>query len=293
MAETARPKADGELLESVRVIKRELGIEPVAGIVLGSGLGPFADALDDARAISTEYVPHFPVSGVPGHAGRLVAGFVKGVPVLAQQGRVHGYEGYPLRQITHGVRVMGALGANGVIITNAAGSAHPGYGPGEFMLVRDHLDLAFRTLAVPEDLADCVPRARGGSADAADPLARGVYSRRLAEIAIAAARDLGIGLREGCLVYGRGPSYETAAEIRMIRRIGGHAACMSSVPEAVTAALLGLEVLAVSCITNLGTGLSSHALSHEEVTTMTARVADAFQRLLSEIVWRAYSAEAV
>jgi len=260
-------------------------------VVLGSGLGAFADTLDDARGISTEDIPYFPVSGVSGHAGRLVAGYHEGVPVVVQQGRVHGYEGYGLEEVTHGVRVIRALGADAVILTNAAGSTHTDIRPGDFMLVRSHLNMSFRSLALPEDsCAEAGPD--GADRSVADGRARSVgheiYSRRLCEIAESTARELGIRLREGCLVFGRGPSYETAAEVRMYRAIGGHAACMSTVPEAVAAGLAGLEVLAISCISNLGTGLSAGRLSHDEVTEMAGRVAASFETLIKEIIRRAY-----
>jgi len=218
----------------------------------------------------------------------MVAGHMDGVEVLLLQGRVHGYEGYGLAEVTHAVRVMAELGVGGLLLTNAAGAMTTALRPGDLMLVRDHVNLTFRSLATPEDVRSRVGPRRGGGATDGDGPEGDVYSPRVAGHVRAAAGNVGIALRDGVLGYGLGPSYETSAEVRMYRSLGAHAACMSTVPEAVVARLLGLEVSAVSCITNLGTGLSAAPLSHEEVTEIADQVADPFQRLIRETVRRAF-----
>jgi purine-nucleoside phosphorylase len=227
------------------------------------------------------------VSTVAGHAGRLVAGYVADVPVVVLQGRVHGYEGYSPLEVTWAVRVMAGLGARGLFLTNAAGAMTTALRPGDLMLVRDHVNLSFSRLVPPADLLERVPRTRGGAGEGADPFGGGVYAERLGDCAREAACTLGLALREGVLVLGRGPTYETPAEVALYRR-AGDAACMSTVPEAIAGRLLGLEVLALSCISNLGTGLSPSPLTHDEVTTIAAEVSGRFRALLTETIRRAY-----
>ncbi len=277
--------------ETADAVRDALGLsdeaEPRAGVVLGSGLGPFADALDDARAVPTDALPHVPVSTVAGHAGRVVAGRVEGVPVVVLQGRVHRYEGYDAGAVTHMVRVMAALGVRGVVLTNAAGAMRSDLTPGSLMLVADHISLGLTPTIAGGDVASLVPAGRGGARG--DALGGDwLYSPRLRAAAHEAAAATGIALREGCLVFGRGPSYETPAEVRLYRWLGGDAACMSTVPEAIAARLSGPEVLAISCISNLGTGLSPHKLTHDEVTEIAGKVSASFRRLLTETVRRAY-----
>jgi len=288
-------------IEAAEAASAALGIDPDApeaprvGIVLGSGLGPFADGLEDARSVATTDLPHFPASTVAGHAGHLVTGRVSGVPVIVQKGRVHGYEGYPSRSITHALRVLARMGIRSLLLTNAAGAMRSDLRPGSLMLVRDHVNLSFQKLVDDVDARDLVPRERGGGRAAAgpgiDPEGSWIYSDRLAASAREAARHLGIRLEEGTLSFGRGPSYETPAEVRLYRKVGGDAACMSTVPEAVVARLLGLEVMAMSCISNLGTGLSATPLTHDEVTEIADQVSGTFRRLLTETVRRAFGRE--
>jgi purine-nucleoside phosphorylase len=264
------------------------GKPPVVGVILGSGLGPFADELEEARSIPTAELPHFPTSTVAGHAGRLVAGSVGGVRALVLKGRVHEYEGYSFGEITTGVRVMAALGVRGLFLTNAAGSVRRELSPGSILLVRDHVRPGFDAVlrsARSRELAEGVAFGRATTPG----VETGPYSERLQAITREAARELRIGLEEGRLVYSRGPSYETAAEVRWYRWMGGHAACMSTVSEAIAGRLLGCEVVALSCITNYGTGLSRSELTHDEVTTIANQVSGDFRRLLTETIRRAYA----
>lgn len=282
------------LADAVSVAREALaealaGRPPRVGIVLGSGLGPFADEIDRAESVATTSLPGFPSSTVPGHAGRLVAGEIAGVPVVVLKGRVHEYEGYDVGETTTGVQLMEALGVRGVFLTNAAGSVRADLHPGSLLLVRDHLRLGLEPIARAARTAGLATPRAGGRAHA--HVLGAVHSERLREAAREAARALHLALPEGRLVYSRGPSYETAAEVRMYRWLGGHAACMSTVPEALVAHLLGLEVLVVSCITNYGTGLAPKALAHDEVTEVAGQVSAKFRRLLREIVRRAYAAD--
>lgn len=271
------------LSRSVEAARDAIGVTPAAAIVLGSGLGDFVAQLTGATSVSTAELPGFPASTVAGHAGRLWGGRLGEVPVCVLQGRVHGYEGYALAAVTHAVRVMRALGARTLCLTNAAGAMTRAFRPGDFMLVTDHVNLSAHPFGFLPELRELLPSRRF---DYLRALPGDVYSPRLADCARAAASSLGIPLREGVLVYGRGPTYETRAEVSVYRTVGGHAACMSTVPEALVARLVGFEVMAISCISNLGTGLSTEKLRHADVTDIANRVAGPFRRLLAEVVRR-------
>jgi purine-nucleoside phosphorylase len=272
-------------------VRASLGLSntnpPVVGVILGSGLGPFADEVDACRSVPTSELPHVPASTVAGHAGRLVSGSIAGVPALVLQGRVHEYEGYSFEEITTGVRVMAALGVRGLVLTNAAGSVRRELSPGSILLVRDHVRVGFEpVLRIGRHPA----LGKGDVSGRVTVPATGeaIYSERLLASAREAGRILGIALEEGRLVYSRGPTYETAAEVRWYRWLGGHAACMSTVSEAIVGRLLGCEVVALSCITNYGTGLSRNPLTHDEVTDIANQVSGDFRRLLKETIRRAY-----
>jgi purine-nucleoside phosphorylase len=250
---------------------------PEVALILGSGLGPLADRLERATPVQTASLPHYPVSTVHGHAGRLVFGALGGVPVVAVSGRVHGYEGYAPWQFTFPVRVLAALGARKLIITNASGSVRSDFAPGDLMLITDHILLSFRNPLRGWAREDLAPR----FVDLAEP-----YDRAFLALAEEAARDLAIRVQRGVLFSSLGPSYETAAEVRMIRALGGDAACMSTAPEVIVARQLGMRVLGISCLTNLATGLSERPLSHDEVTETADRVRGTFERLVREVVAR-------
>jgi purine-nucleoside phosphorylase len=247
---------------------------PRVGVVLGSGLGSFADTLDDPAAIPYAEIPGFAVSSVAGHAGRFVAGRSGAVPVLAMQGRVHAYEGHPLEQVVLPARAMVAAGCRVVIITNAAGGIRADLRPGDLAVISDHVNLTGRNpLAGPND-DRLGPRFPDMSA---------AYDPELRALARRAATVEGLPLKEGVYSWLLGPSYETPAEIRMLRAIGCDLAGMSTVPEVVAAHHMGARVLGLSCVTNMAAGLGGK-LSHEEVKETADRVRDAFVRLLSRIV---------
>ena len=245
------------------------------GVVLGSGLGAFADNLEGAHVLPYDHVPNFPISKVPGHAGRLVIGSVGGRPVLVQQGRVHLYEGWTPWEISLPARVMKRLGLPTVVVTNAAGGLNRAFLPGDLMLISDHLNLTGANPLVGENLDTLGPR----FPDCSD-----AYTRSLRKKAHAVGKRLGLTLREGVYAGLLGPSYETPAEIRMLAAMGADAVGMSTVHEVIALAHGGVKVLGISCITNLAAGISETALNHAEVTETGKRVAAEFIRLLGAIV---------
>lgn len=264
-----------QLRESLGFIQSKTQKHPKTGIILGSGLGPFADTLQDRTVIETATIPHYPKSTVEGHAGRLVFGKIGDREVLALQGRVHAYEGYPLQQVTYSVHVMAELGIEKLIVTNAAGGINPNFAPGDLMLIIDHINLMFDSPLFGCNDDELGPR----FPDMSEP-----YSRPLIELAEQVAADLGIRMQKGVLVALKGPTYESAAEIRMMRRLGADAGTMSTVPEVITAVYRGLQVLGISCITNLATGMTDKPLSHDEVTEVAELVKDKFSKLIKEII---------
>jgi purine-nucleoside phosphorylase len=248
---------------------------PVApvGVVLGSGLGAVADQVLAQGGAAVDYgaIPHFPVSSVEGHKGRLVHGTVDGVPVLLMQGRVHRYEGYPASSVVFPIRVLHALGVRRLVVTNAAGGLGDGFAAGDLMLIEDHLNLTGdNPLSGRND-----PRFGPRFPDMSD-----AYTARLRGIALDVAGAQGLTLRRGVYAGLLGPSYETPAEIRMLKTLGAHAVGMSTVHEVIAASHLGVEVLGLSCITNLAAGISPVKLSHDEVKETATRVEQAFSRLV-------------
>jgi purine-nucleoside phosphorylase len=246
---------------------------PKVGLILGSGLGSYADSLNDAVAIEYSDIPHFPVSTVHGHAGRLVVGTRSGACCVAMQGRVHFYEGHSAQTVVFPLRTMVRLGAEVVIITNAAGGLRDD--PGTLMLITDHLNLFPDHPLRGENDERLGPRF---------PDMTRAYSPRLRELARSAAAQMSLDLAEGVYAGLPGPAYETPAEIKMLGVLGAHAAGMSTVPEVIAANHMGAEVLGISCITNQAAGLSGQALSHDEVTETAAQIRDTFKELLDRIL---------
>ena len=266
-----------DALAAARRIRDRLGDPmPAAAIVLGSGLGGLADEIQDARSVAYGDVPGFPAATVAGHAGRLIAGTLRGVPVLALAGRFHLYEGHDAQLAGYPVRVVHALGADTLIVSNAAGGVNRNWNPGDLMLIRDHINLMFRN-----PLFGRVEQGDLRFPDMSDP-----YDESLAEIARSVAKEQGIVLREGVYAGLLGPQYETAAEVRMLEILGADAVGMSTVPEVIVARAIGMRVLGFSCVTNLGTGLSASPLTHADVLDTTARAAGTFVRLVAGVVER-------
>jgi purine-nucleoside phosphorylase len=240
-------------------------LRPRIAIVLGSGLGAFAEQLEGARAIAFALIPHFPQSTVPGHSGKLVIGMVSGVPVAVMQGRVHAYEGYSSEEVTFPVRVLGRMGVKTLVLTNAAGGINEGLKQGQLVLISDHINLSGRNpVAGPND-----ERFGPRFFDMSE-----AYSERLRLLAHDAAKEMEFRLDEGVYLSVLGPSFETPAEIRAFRTLGADLVGMSTVQETIVARHMGMEVLGVSCVTNMAAGIQKEPLSHEEVMA-TGRAVEA------------------
>jgi purine-nucleoside phosphorylase len=267
--------AAARLQAALAAVRVRTEVRPDVALVLGSGLGAFADTLAGAVGIPYADIPGMPVSAVPGHAGRLVIGAAEGLRCVVMQGRVHLYEGYDASEVVFGLRLMVGLGARVVIVTNAAGGVNPALEPGDLMLIEDHLNLTGRNPLVGPNDETLGPRFPDMS-EAYDPVLR--------RVARAVAAELGIPLRSGVYASVLGPSYETPAEIRMMQRLGADAVGMSTVLETIAARHAGARVLGISCITNKGAGLSRHVLSHAEVQQTADRVRDRFVGLLRGVL---------
>jgi purine-nucleoside phosphorylase len=250
---------------------------PQIGVVLGSGLGAFADRVEDAWRFDYRDIPHWPPAAVVGHAGTLVAGRVQNRPVVVLAGRAHFYEGHDLGTVTFPVRVLGVLGVKTLLVTNAAGGVNTSLAQGALMIVDDHLNLMGSNPLAGQNDDRFGPRF---------PDMTEVYSRRLRELADAAAAEAGIPVAHGVYAALQGPSYETPAEIRYLRTIGADVVGMSTVPEALVARHMGVEVLGISCITNMAAGVLPKPLDHDEVMATARRVAGEFITLLEGVIGR-------
>ncbi|MBN8615518.1 MAG: purine-nucleoside phosphorylase [Deltaproteobacteria bacterium] len=280
---THSPFQVSRLDTAVESIRTRVTTAPRVALVLGSGLGDFADTLEDAVAIPFAEIPTMPVSGVQGHAGKLVFGRAEGVDCVAMQGRVHLYEGHPASDVVFGLRLMIRLGAKIVVITNAAGGANPRLDAGELMLIEDHLNLTGTSSLLGPNEDALGPRF---------PDMTAAYDLKLRELALGAASEAGFQLARGIYAGLLGPSYETPAEVRMVFAMGADAVGMSTVLETVAARHMGARVLGISCITNKGAGLSHGVLDHSEVTETANRVKGRFVGLLRGVLARIAKGEA-
>jgi len=268
-----------ELQVAVSDVQAALGgeLDARVGLILGSGLGAFADSFAHLRKVPFASVRGFPPATIEGHAGNLAHGLVDNVPVLALQGRVHFYEGHDLARVVFPARVLIACGCKTLIITNAAGGIDPTLAPGSIVVVRDHLNLMGGSpLRGPNE-----PRLGVRFPDMTQ-----AYDAELRQIAVEEGRAIGLEMREGIYAGSPGPQYETPAEVRMLRALGADLAGMSTVPEVIAARHMGARVLGLSCVTNLAAGLGDKPLTHQEVTETAARVRDQFQELLRRILRR-------
>jgi purine-nucleoside phosphorylase len=258
-------------------IAGRLGVShPAIGIILGSGLGGLADEIQGARRIPFADVPGFPSATVVGHAGALIGGTLAGRPVIALAGRFHMYEGHPAALAGFPVRVLHALGARTLFVSNAAGGVRRTFAPGDLMVIDDHINLMFRNPLVG-------PVQEG---DVRFPDMSAPYDRRLQALLRECALSIGVPVVEGVYAGLLGPTYETPAEVRMLDRLGADAVGMSTVPEVIVARAVGMRVAGVSCITNLAAGISPVPLDHAEVLETTTRVGAQFRRLVTEFVRR-------
>jgi purine-nucleoside phosphorylase len=272
---TVGPGAFERVEEAARALRRRWGTLPETAIVLGSGLGDFVDTLLDAIATPYGEIPHWPASQVVGHAGRLVTGRIAGKRVAALSGRVHFYEGHDLATVVFATRVMGRLGVKQIVLTNAAGGINTSFAQGALMIIDDHINFLGTNPLVGANDDRFGPRF---------PDMSEVYSIRLRKIATEAARARGVPVSHGVYVAVHGPSYETPAEIRAFRTLGADAIGMSTVPEAIAARHMGMEVLGISCITNMAAGVLPQPLVHEEVMETARRVRGSFIALLEGII---------
>ncbi|MBW1810846.1 MAG: purine-nucleoside phosphorylase [Deltaproteobacteria bacterium] len=259
----------------LRIIQERTDLVPEIGLVLGSGLGFLAERVDSPTIIGYGEMPGFPVSTVEGHASRLVLGQLGGRNVVVMQGRFHYYEGYPMERIAIGIRLFARLGAKMVFITNAAGGISQELKPGDLMLISDHLNLMGDNPLIGHNPENLGPRF---------PDMSNAYNSDLREQAKQIAKSEGIELKEGVYSAMTGPSYETPAEIRMLKTIGADAIGMSTIPEAIAANHVGMRVLGISCISNLAAGISDKPLSHAEVKETANKAKDKFTRLLLALI---------
>ncbi|MCM1113560.1 MAG: purine-nucleoside phosphorylase [Muribaculum sp.] len=266
-----------KLTGCVAAVRQKTDFVPRVAIVLGSGLGDFASQIRVETEVPYEEIAGFPVSTVPGHAGRLIFGSLEGVPVVCMKGRVHYYEGYEISDVVLPVRMMKLLGAEVLFLTNAAGGVNSSFHAGDLMLIRDHI-----SVFAPNPLIG----ANIGELGARFPDMSAVYRTQLQQIIRETAKDHGIFLQEGVYAQLTGPSYETPAEIRMLRAMGCDAVGMSTVVEAIAANHCGLKVCGISCISNLAAGMASSPLNHKEVQEAADQAAPRFAKLVTEAVKR-------
>jgi purine-nucleoside phosphorylase len=277
-----------QVAEAAAFVKARLGaLAPRVGIVLGSGLGAAAEAVDDPAIVPYSEIPHFPQSTVEGHSGRLVAGQLGGAPVIVMQGRVHFYEGYSPLEVTFPMRVLGLLGVRAVVLTNAAGAIQPTFHRGELVLLSDHINLmGWNPLNGPNEPRFAI---RAGAGQRFFDMTE-AYSWGLRALAKTEAYEEGFTLPEGIYLATPGPSFETPAEIRAFHALGATLVGMSTVPETIVARHMGIEVLGISCVTNMAAGLGTKPLSHEEVNETgrwaESRLASLLKRLAPRIAER-------
>ena len=266
-----------KLMNCYASVKDRLPFRPKAALILGSGLGDYADQAEVEGVIDYHDIEGFPVSTVAGHKGRFVFAHINGVPVVMMQGRVHYYEGYPMTDVVLPVRLMKLMGAEILFLTNAAGGVNHDYAAGDFMLIRDQIACFVPSPLIGQNLDELGTR----FADMSQ-----IYDNTLCDVIRTAARELDIRLQEGVYVQLTGPAYETPQEVKMCRILGGDAVGMSTACEAVAANHMGMRVCGISCITNLACGMTKTPLSHEEVQETSDRVAPLFKKLVSESIGR-------
>lgn len=261
--------------KTIKYIREKINFEPEIGIVLGSGLGDFANSIEEKVEIAYKDIPGFPVSTVKGHDGKLIFGKINSKNVCLMKGRIHFYEGYEMSDVVYPIKVLVNLGVKTLILTNAAGGVNKDFNPADLMIITDHINLMGKNPLIGPNDDEVGPRF---------PDMTDLYTPELVELAENSAKKLGIGIRKGVYMYFTGPSYETAAEVRMARILGADAVGMSTVPEAIVARHRGLKILGISTITNMSTGILDTPLDHAEVVEVGKNVADKFTKLLKDIV---------
>lgn len=264
-----------KLMTCLKSVREKTDFKPEVGLVLGSGLGDYADSIKVEATVDYADIEGFPVSTVKGHKGRFVFGYVEQVPVVIMQGRIHYYEGYPMSDVVLPIRLMGLLGAKKIFLTNAAGGVNESFHPGTFMMITDHILYGVPNPLIGPNVEELGERF---------PDVSEIYTKELRKVILDSAAQCGIEVREGTYMQFTGPSYETPAEVRMARIVGGDAVGMSTACEAVAARHMGLEVCGISCITNLAAGMTDGKLSHKEVQEIADRVSADFKRLVTQVI---------
>ena len=267
----------GKLLDCLKIVQSKTDMKPKLALVLGSGLGDYAEGIDAETAISYKDIEGFPVSTVPGHSGRFIFGHVGNVPVVIMQGRIHYYEGYDISEVVMPIRLMGMMGAEMIVLTNAVGAINKSFQTGDLMLIRDHIMHSVPSPLIGANLEELGTRF---------PDMGEVYNREMSEKVKAAAVSLDITLREGVYMQASGPNFETPAEIRAFGLLGADVVGMSTACEAVAAHHMGMRVCGISCISNLAAGISKTPLTHEDVQKMADKVAPEFKKLVTKSIER-------
>jgi purine-nucleoside phosphorylase len=264
-----------KILEASQYIQSKISVKPKIGIILGSGLGIYVDQIQNKTIIPYQDIPHFKRTTVEGHEGRLIIGEVHGVTVAALQGRLHPYEGYPMEEIVHPVRTLAALGIEMLFLTNASGGINLEYHPGDLVAINDHINLTGRNPLVGPNIAELGPRF---------PDMGNAYDKELREVLTKVASHHHVELKTGVYCSVLGPTYETPAEIRMLRTIGADMVGMSTVSEVIAANHLGLRVAGVACITNYAAGIKQEKLSHADVKKVAEKAMVGFATILTETI---------
>lgn len=264
-----------KIIESSQYIQSKIKIKPKVGIVLGSGLGIYVDQIENKTIIPYSEIPHFKKTSVEGHSGELIVGEVRGVPVAALQGRLHAYEGYAGEEIVHPVRTLAALGIEFLFLTNASGGINTDFHPGDLVAISDHINLSGRNPLVGPNIAELGPRF---------PDMGNAYDKELRELLMTVGKNHHVTLKSGVYCSVLGPTYETPAEIRMLRIIGADLVGMSTVPEVIAANHLGLKVAGVACVTNYAAGIKQEKLSHADVKKVAEKAMVGFATVLTETI---------
>lgn len=264
-----------KLMKCFECVQQKITFKPEIALILGSGLGDYADTMEVVETLDYHDIEGFPVSTVPGHKGRFVFGYAGGVPIVAMQGRVHFYEGYKPQDVVLPIRLMKLMGAKVLFLTNAAGGINRSFNAGDFMLITDQISMSVPSPLIGENIDEL-----GGRF----PDMSEVYSRRLRKIIENSAVTAGVPLRKGVYIQTTGPQYETPAEIRAYERLGADAVGMSTAIEAIAACHAGMEICGISCISNLAAGISVNPLTHAEVQETADRVAPLFKKLVTQAI---------